>query len=178
MSVEISSETENDSSTNIINTDQPTNAAPSEVLFSAPPSLDTTEKKPIIINEVDDKKGTFYLGQSYLDASSVLYEREINILHGSNAMLYTDLYEFSFYEGEIDEIKVKATSQIQTTLGLNFGDSFDKMIQLYDTEYTNRTQTSIETGFEYFEYVLNDHAFCVEFLKEKVSTWLIYVINA
>ncbi len=147
-----------------------------ETLETVFPSGSATNDKQIIINEINDKEGTFYLGQSYQDASSILYDREIEILQGSDTMLYTDQFEFSFFESKVNEIKVRAGSQLQTTLGLNFGDSFNTMIKLYGTNYTSRTQTSIETQYEYYEYIIDDHAFCVEFYSGKVSAWLLYKV--
>lgn len=159
---------------------QPSSGSSNSTITDSPETADgTTQTKnpevaaPITVDEVSDA-GTFYLGQSYGDISSILYDRGIEILQGTDDALNTDGFGFSFYKGKAYEIYVDAPSKIPTVKGLDFGDSVDRMTELYGTDYK---RWAYAPECVVYEYTIGDHYFQVQFLNGKVDSWILMVNN-
>jgi hypothetical protein len=122
----------------------------------------------IIINEIDDKKGTFYLGQSYIDVSSILNDCEVEVLQGNDSTLVTECFHITFYDSKVNGIFVEKPSEMPTSYGLNFGNSVVIMEKLYGTDYT-RVDYSSDT-FECI-YIFDGHVFHVGYKDDKMFEW-------
>lgn len=125
---------------------------------------------PITINEMTDgKDDTFYLGQPYADAARILNVDLGNIIEqATDDFIEARGLGISYVNKIAVNISLVETSHLPTTLGLNFGDSYEKMTDLYGTKYTEKI---IDTDYSAYDYKIGSHYFGVFLYKGEVCSW-------
>jgi hypothetical protein len=131
----------------------------------------------VLVNEQDNnKQGLFYLGMSKDEVRSVLEDNRINfVMQESDTGEANFLFEFYLFDdsfalglandsiysiGIYGDSPVDATS---TQSGLNLGDTLEKMVELYGSDYK-----VVDEGYV---YVIGDHSFLVRFKSNAVTGW-------
>ncbi len=124
---------------------------------------------PIFINEMTDKEeGTFYLGQSITEVMRILEDMDIFIKTGDEFTINTEGFGFGFDQNKLIGIGLLTASNTPTASGLNFGDSYEKMVEIYGTDYTEKV---IGPDASRYEYKIGNHYFRVRIYKGGVNLW-------
>ncbi|KYH30052.1 hypothetical protein CLTEP_26930 [Clostridium tepidiprofundi DSM 19306] len=144
--------------------------------------ISNSESK-IFINEksVKDKKSTFPFGMSKdelmikLKKLKLKVKGEIEITSSKedpelgNPIIMTDDISFSFDRNNQLLYAIGIKQNIPTSLGLKNGDSLEKIVKLYGTNYKKYNPGN---GFVY-EYCFNNHYFRVFIEQDKVTGWAV-----
>lgn len=139
-------------------------------------SINPYSPDQIVIEEMaEDSVGTVYLGQLRRDARKILEQVGVYFFNGDDTLV--DARNFVFHldaQGRFINIEVLSTSLVATKAGLNFGDSYDKMVKLYGSDYTPR---AINNDVTLYRYDIKQHCFYVRIDKGTVNLWGIATLD-
>ena len=132
--------------------------------------------EPFVINELsNDKEGTFYLGQPYDEVSAIIDKCGMVILSATDKSIDVGKFGFGFEHGILCGLQVDISSELSTIKGLCFGDSYNKMIELYSEDYNSLILCPEATIYEYY---MEDHYFHVRIFNDEVNLWGISIESA
>ena len=145
-------------------------------------TLSETPRTPVLVNEQDDEKGLICLGLPYDDLILILEQNGISYQKMEDFNSYVVEFRWNnsdfliLFEAEnlVVGIEVGGRKPVQVTStqkGLNIGDTYDKMVELYGNDYV--VVYVEDKQYHVYEYKIGDHYFQVWFQSDVISSWRI-----
>lgn len=124
----------------------------------------------IVVYEVTEgEEGTFYLGQSSSEVRKILKDMDIHIKFDTDVTINADGFGFEFdKQNRLIGFGLVTASNTPTASGLDFGDTYEKMIEIYGTEYIEEV---IGPDASRYEYKIGSHYFYVRIYNGRVNLW-------
>jgi hypothetical protein len=143
----------------------------------------------VLVSELDKDEGLISLGMTRDDITAVLEEKGIyfDSMVSSEGkgdywiefLLFDDYVEIFISNYVVNNIQISGSIPLKITStqsGLNFGDTFDKMVELYGDGYTiDMSPIPGEERYKAYEYEISDCHFYVYFLDDAVARWRISI---
>lgn len=136
--------------------------------------------KKFTVSELNDLRGTVYIGMSYIELKNKLDEQHVwyeehfesdsdNDLTGAYPGLQTKDFSVLTQTNNKDEVvEIVVMRSIPTLYDLHINDPFRRMIELYGEDYTVYKMSETE---KLYEYDFETHFFRVKMENRKVVKW-------
>lgn len=139
----------------------------------------------VLVQELDKDEGLFCLGMAIDDVIAVLDDKGVcyDSYESSEGVgdyfvyynLFDDRVEIGIRNYVVNYIEIIGSIPLRITAtqsGLNLGDSFDKMVELYGDDYTvDMEPVPGEEMYKFYSYKIGDYQFYVYFLNDAVERW-------